>query len=146
MTSYAAAFRFDHPAEKVWPFVNWEGAERLAGRAYFHKMEFETRLPVPGARRTLHVKGSPPIIVRLIEYNEFDRFYRYRLEDAGPLAIADYTGYVRVLPAGENACILSFSCDCVPLNVSPEAFAEQWREGEGALARIVHDLLEEDVP
>ena len=135
MPTITVARRFAAPADDVWRYVRWHGVAQLAhyAEAYFEKITFETVEEVVGAIKTIYPFDGDPIIERLEELNVAERTYRYRLLDNGGLPITDYTGYVRVTPAGPHACFLKIECNFTPVDVSAEQWEATWRDMENGM-------------
>lgn len=59
-----------------------------------------------GALRIYHLtERIGAVVERLIELNEAERTTAYDMVDYGPLNWADYSGHIKVTPAGPDACI-----------------------------------------
>lgn len=141
MTRFVATYRMDAPANRVWDLVSWLGAADLAGDAYFRRIDYAPERVEIGGTRTLVTDGRPDIVERLLAYDEEARSYDYGVVDAGDLPLADYQGTVTVLPAGPDACLLSFACDCIPVGMTTTEFDTFYRDGEDGLADAVRARL-----
>ncbi|WP_028081744.1 SRPBCC family protein [Solimonas soli] len=137
MASFEIAARFDAPAEKVWGFVSWDGMPVLTKGGFFTRAEFPAGPQIaPGALRRVHLPEGPPFVERLEEIVPKDFYYRYRLVDTGALPITDYTGIVRVTPAGSGCC-LKFGHCCTLL----EGDAASWFQAWSAIEQQVFDFI-----
>lgn len=137
MASFEIAARFDAPAERVWSFVSWDGMPVLTKGGFFTKTEFPAGTQiVPGALRRVHLPDGPPFVERLEEIVPEDFYYRYRLVDTGALPITDYSGVVRVTPAGSGCC-LKFGHQCTLL----ESDATSWLQAWSAIEQQVFDFI-----
>ncbi|MEO7468156.1 MAG: SRPBCC family protein [Pseudomonadota bacterium] len=135
------AERFDVPADDVWQYVCWHGVAKLAqySGAFFKGIEFQGDTPEVGITKTIYPLEGLPIHERLESLDAENRSYRYRLIDVGSLPITDYRGYVRVTPAGPDACHLKIECEYTAVEVSDERWAEIWLEMETSLVNEIRE-------
>lgn len=104
------AMRAPVPADKVWALVGDLRGEGLA-EGMVERVEVEG--DGPGAIRTLFLPGGAGrVIERIEEYDAAERYYIYRVIDSGPVDLTNYLGLVKVQPAGEDACIVSWISMC----------------------------------
>jgi len=72
-----------------------------------------------GARRTMQMGGSGPVVERLEELNDDERRLRYAILEAGPLPVRDYVATMQLFEAG-SATTLTWSSTFEPNGVSEE--------------------------
>lgn len=144
MATVTLARKFAAPADAVWQYVRWHGVAKLDQYSgdFFEKIEFDGDVEKVGITKTIHPFGGPPILERLEELNAEERTYRYRLLDVGDLPVTDYRGYVRVTPAGPDACHLKIECDYTAVGVTDAAWAQTWTEMETSLMDEISRLVE----
>ncbi|MCB1908616.1 MAG: SRPBCC family protein [Rhodocyclaceae bacterium] len=93
----------DAPAAKVWDTIKefsaldaWHPAvassEATAGNA-------------PGSVRTLHLGGGGTIVESLKKYDGGAMSYSYRMEDAGPVPVTNYTSTISVAGKGDGSVV-----------------------------------------
>ena len=82
-----------------------------------------------------------PIGERLETLDIADRSYRYRLTDVGSLPITDYRGYVRVTPAGPDACHLKIECEFDAVEVTEAEWKATWLAMENGLVDEIRRLV-----
>jgi hypothetical protein len=143
MAIVTLAERIEAPAASVWDFVCWHGVAKLAqySGGFFRKIEFQGDEPKVGITKTIYPHDGLPIHERLEELDIADRSYRYRLIDVGSLPITDYRGYVRVTPAGPDACHLKIECEFTAVEVSDEEWMAIWRAMETQLVNEIRAAL-----
>lgn len=136
--------RFSAPADAVWQYVRWHGVAKLEqySGAMFARIDFDGDIEQPGIIKTVYPHEGHPIVERLDEVNAADRTYRYRLLDVGSMPITDYTGYVRVTPAGPDACHLKIECNFTPVDVTEQEWREIWFGIETELMNEIAPLIE----
>ncbi|MBY8826350.1 SRPBCC family protein [Sphingomonas colocasiae] len=137
------AERIDAPADAVWSFVCWHGVAKLEqySGGFFRKIEFQGDTPAVGITKTIYPHEGLPIHERLEWLDAADRSYRYRLTDVGSLPITDYRGYVRVTPAGPDACHLKIECEYDAVEVTDAQWAETWLAMETQLVNEIRQAL-----
>jgi hypothetical protein len=77
-----------------------------------------------GAVRTMVLEdryGGGYVQERLEGFDAKDRSMIYRIIDSGPVPFADYTGTVRVTPAGPDACVAVMTSAFVPVEIDEES-------------------------
>lgn len=142
MIEVHAGFRINACASEVWALVNWSGIEALSGKVFFNAVTFSTREPLPGATRTMTpTAGGSPFTEVLLSYDEGMRRYRYGVLDGGDLPLGDYTGQLRVTPAGPHASTLCFSSRLVPIGMTAAEFQTFYSAAEQSIAAAVADIL-----
>ncbi|PNU02340.1 SRPBCC family protein [Novosphingobium guangzhouense] len=99
------ATRIEASAQRVWSEVGDFGNDRLTG-GYVDRVEVKGA--GLGALRTYHLAdrmGGGAAVERLTLLDEAERTIAYDMVDYGPLNWADYSGHIKVTPAGSYACI-----------------------------------------
>jgi hypothetical protein len=102
------AVRIPAPADAVWALVGNVGDETI-GKGLVERIEVLGE--GVGALRLLHLPGGTVLRERIEDYNEADRYYVYRVIDAGPFNFTNYLALARVTSAGPDACILSWNTE-----------------------------------
>lgn len=138
------AERIEAPADAVWEFVCWHGVAKLAqySGGFFRKIAFQGDTPAVGITKTIYPHDGLPIHERLEALDLADRSYRYRLTDVGSLPITDYRGYVRVTPAGPDACHLKIECEFTAVEVSNGDWTRTWLAMERQLVAEIRSMVE----
>ena len=136
--------RFEVPAETLWEYISWIGVEKLAegDDDSVAGVEFEGRSNNPGSIRIVHQANGPSVHERLEEYNEEDRFYRYRVIDSGTLPVTDYVGTVRVTPCGPDACMLKITCASLPIMVTEDEWRRHWEGLQDGYYEFMRERIE----
>ena len=143
MAVVTLAERIEAPADAVWDYVCWHGVAKLDqySGGFFKKIEFQGDEPKVGITKTIYPHDGLPISERLESLDVADRTYRYRLADVGSLPITDYRGYVRVTPAGPDACHLKIECEFTAVEVSEAEWIETWLAMETQLVTEIRRAL-----
>ncbi len=136
--------RFEVPADAVWEYICWHGVAKLGQYSgeFFEKIEFQGDIAKPGVTKTIYPLEGPPIHERMESLNTAEYTYRYVLTDVGPLPVTDYHGYVRITPAGPNACFVKIECACTPVAVTEAEWETMWLTMERQLLAEVRRLVE----
>ena len=71
--------------------------------------------------RRLHCLTDACVREVLVKRSDAERYYIYRVIDAGPVDIAHQIGMGQVIPAGPNHCILSWMTAGNPLDGAEDA-------------------------
>jgi hypothetical protein len=74
-----------------------------------------------GMQRVLHMGGGACVREALVERSDEERYYIYRVIDAGPIGVAHQIGMGQVIPAGPDQCILSWMTAGNPIDGETEA-------------------------
>ncbi len=106
------AARIPVSADRVWALVGNVGDVTLA-KAFVDKIELVGS--GVGAVRQLHLPGGAVICERIEEYNAAERYYVYRVIDQGPTNFTHHLALTQVVPAGRDACILSWITTAQPV-------------------------------
>jgi hypothetical protein len=120
------AMRFNAPADRVWTVLTGPEMVPLLLESYAEKVEFESTGTRPVFVTTLRSGGVIRERLELVDQEE--RHLQYRVLDAGPLPYANYTGEGRVQPCGDKACVLSFQCRFIAVEVSEAEALDHWTE------------------
>lgn len=99
------ATRIEASAARVWAEVGDFGNDRLTG-GYVERVEVKG--VGLGALRIYHLAermGGGAVVERLTQLDEVERTIAYDMVDYGPLNWADYSGHIKVTPAGPDASI-----------------------------------------
>jgi hypothetical protein len=118
MNSVEVARRIAAPAEGVWAFVGDFHGDVLT-KGYVARVQSSGS--GLGALRTYHLDpaiGGGAVVERLVELDQHERVIGYDMVDYGPLPWADYSGRIKVTPAGPDACIFIIRTQFFPLNPS----------------------------
>ena len=103
----------------------------LAGGRLIQRVEFAQPRNQIGSLKTYFLPAGPPVVVKLVELNEEEMMYRYRLVDDGSaLPGTDYQSCLRVTAAGPSACHLKIENSFTPIGVTEEEFRRLWTEME----------------
>jgi hypothetical protein len=124
------AVRVNAPADLVWDHLSWEGMQKLCGGPLYEAVEFDTPRNRVGSTKTYRMKDGAPLRVKLLEVDEVERNYRYRLIDNGSLPVTDYVGYVRVTPCGPEACHVNFRVEFHAVGMTDAEFHALWMHME----------------
>ena len=112
------ATRWPRPADAVWREIGDFG-ETILPRGMVERIETEGE--GIGMQRILHFGGDACVREVLVERSDAERYYIYRVIDAGPVDIAHQIGMGQVIPAGPNHCILSWMTAGNPLDGAEDA-------------------------
>lgn len=99
------ATRLSRSAEAVWREIG-EFGETILSQGMVERIEVEGE--GSGMHRILHFAGGAAVREALVERSEDERYYVYRVVDAGPVDIVHQIGMGQVIPAGPDQCILSW--------------------------------------
>ena len=112
------ATRLPRSADAVWSEIGDFG-ETILPRGMVERIETEG--DGVGMQRTLHFGGDACVREVLVERSDADRYYIYRVIDAGPVDVAHQIGMGQVVPAGPDHCILSWMTAGNPLDGAEDA-------------------------
>lgn len=112
------AVRLPHPADAVWREIGDFGEKILSRGMVEH---IETVGEGIGMQRILHFPGGATVREALAERSDEERYYVYRVVDAGPVDVAHQIGMGQVIPAGPSHCILSWMTAGNPVDGGHEA-------------------------
>lgn len=105
--------RLSVPADAAWAVVG-DLSGNVVGAGMIERVELIGE--GTGAIRTFHLPGGAKVVERIEEYDASERRYIYRITDCGPLPMARYLGMAEVVPAGPEACLLSWSAMAEPVD------------------------------
>lgn len=112
------ATRLPRSADAVWHEIGDFG-ETILPRGMVERIEIEG--DGVGMQRTLHFGGDACVREVLVERSDAERYYIYRVIDAGPIDVAHQIGMGQVIPAGPDQCILSWMTAGNPLDGAEDA-------------------------
>ncbi|WP_176594205.1 SRPBCC family protein [Sphingobium sp. EM0848] len=112
------ATRLPRSADAVWAEIGDFG-EAILSRGMVERIETEGE--GIGMCRLLHLGGGACVRETLVERSEEERYYIYRVADAGPVGVAHQIGMGQVIPAGPDQCILSWMTAGNPVDGASEA-------------------------
>jgi hypothetical protein len=94
------------------------------------RVEFDEPRNRPGSTKTYWLHEGAPVRVKLVDIDESEMTYRYRLIDDGSLPATDYVGCVRVTACGPDACHLKVETTFTAVGVTEDEFLKIWLEME----------------
>lgn len=115
-----AATRLPCSADAAWKVVGDFGGTVLT-RGMIDKIDVEG--DGIGMVRILHMGGNACVREALVERSETERYYIYKVVDAGPVNVAQQIGMGQITPAGPNECILSWSTMANPVDGKADELA-----------------------
>jgi hypothetical protein len=137
------ATRIEAPAQTVWEHINFEGMACLAGGRLIQRVEFDSPRNRVGSIKTYYTEKWLPVRVKLLEVDEEERMYRYRIVDDGSaMPGTDYLACLRVTPAGPDACHLKIEVSFTPIGVTDEDFRAIWTQMENINVEDIRRLVE----
>jgi hypothetical protein len=144
MGTVVLATRIEAPAKDVWNRLSWEGMACLEGGRLIARVEFAEPRNRVGSLKTYYLpNGGLPVVVKLVELNEEEMMYRYRLIDEGSaLPGTDYESCLRITPAGPHACHLKIENTFTPIGVTEDEYRQIWTEMEWINVNDVKHLVE----
>ena len=107
------ATRLPRSADAVWQEIGDFG-ETILSRGMVERIEVEGS--GVGMHRILHLGGGALVREALVEHSDAERYYIYRVVDAGPVDVAHQIGMGQVIPAGPDQCILSWATAANPID------------------------------
>lgn len=137
------AIRLDVPADAAWAVVGDIGS-LVPGGGMIARVEVEGA--GAGAIRTFHLPGGARIVERIEEHDPLLRRYVYRIVDGGPLDCVDYLGLAQVVPAGTQACILSWAAMANPVTADAGSLRTMLDANLGHAVQAVADHLSAAMP
>jgi hypothetical protein len=126
MANNELAMRFAAPADRLWTALTGPELLQLILETYASKVEIDTSAPGAGTVVVTTLRDGGTIRERMESLDPDERCMRYRVLDAGPLPYANYRGEARVQPCGPDACVVSFQCSFVPVDMSEAAAKQYW--------------------
>jgi Polyketide cyclase / dehydrase and lipid transport len=124
----------DAPAQDVWAWVRFDAPEKLVELGELAAVEREGDLSTPGACRWVIFPGGDRVRERLDTWAPSGLLgYTYSLLDAGPIPVAEFTGYVRVLPHGPKSCSLMLASRFIPVGIEAATLRAQMTSLETGL-------------
>lgn len=111
------ATRLPRSADAVWREIG-EFGETILSQGMVERIEIEGQ--GIGMQRLLHLGGGTCVREALVERSEEERYYIYRVVDAGPVGVAHQIGMGQVIPAGPDQCILSWMTAANPVDGATE--------------------------
>jgi len=137
------ALRFSASADRVWSALTGPDMVQLLLDTYAAKVEMDAGGPGVGATLVTTLRSGGVVRERIEHIDPAERCMKYRVLDAGPLPYANYRGEARVQPCGTDACVVSFQCSFVPVDVSEAEARKHWldhnRKVMGTLRKFVED-------
>ncbi len=94
--------RINASADKVWPFIDWLGAKKVALATTVEEMDING--DEIGSIRTVHFKNGNTVKSRLGERDIANKYYRYSMIDTGDFPFTEYMNRVWVTPCGPDSC------------------------------------------
>lgn len=134
------AMRFNASADRVWGVLTGPEMVPLLLESYAEKVEFESTGNRPVFVTTLRGGGVIRERLELVDHEE--RHLKYRVLDAGPLPYANYTGEAHVQPCGDKACVLSFQCRFIAVEVSEAEALRHWTEHNREVMATLRKFVE----
>jgi hypothetical protein len=143
MGTVGLATRIEAPARVAWNHISWEGMKCLAGGRLIQRVEFAEPRNRVGSLKTYYVPGRLPVVVKLLEIDDEEMMYRYRIVDDGDaLPGTDYVGYLRITPCGPQACHLKIENSFTAIGVTEEEYKRVWTEMEWINVNDVKRIVE----
>lgn len=151
------------PAEHVWSFVSWTGYERLSGSRAFTEVACDgdevgaTRILLPAdssdpssenlfpdaIRKLLNAyRQSAPLRERLVTRDGSQFSYTYEPLEFGNLPLKAYRGDIKVTPVDALSCVLSYTCDYLPLDPGEDNWPEFYNLAQNAIVNVIQEKAE----
>ena len=118
------AVRIPAPVGTVWKLFATEDGQRELTRGFVSAITFQGS--GLGALRRMSTAGhitAGQIEERLVKYDPGRYELEYEITDTGGVVpFADYRGWVKLIPAGPEACVLALRSSFIPVEI-PDAAA-----------------------
>ena len=121
MANVELAMRFKAPADRMWALLTGPELVPVLLETYAEKVEMDAA----GTTLTTTLRSGGVVREKIESVDPVERCMKYRVLDPGPLPYANYRGEARVQPSGPDACVVSFQCNFIPVDM-PEAEAKAY--------------------
>lgn len=141
MANVELGMRVEAPVDRVWEFLCGPELGDLITSLYAEKAEFEETDKGLVVTTTLK-DGGAVIRERINSLDNENKTMTYQVLDYGNLPYTNYQGEMRVMPAGEHACHLSFQCTYIPVGMTAEQSNQFWLEHNTEVMEKLKELIE----
>jgi hypothetical protein len=142
MASAELAMRIAAPADRTFAALTGPELMQLMLETYAEKVELDTGTPGAGTVVVTTLRKGGFVRERVESIDPVERCMRYRVLDAGPLPYANYHGEARVQPCGPDACVVSFQCSFVPVDVSAAEAQQYWLDHHRGVLTALRAAIE----
>ena len=142
MASAELAMRIAAPADTVFAALTGPELMQLMLATYAEKVEIDSAAPGAGTVVVTTLRKGGVVRERVESIDPDERCMRYRVLDAGPLPYANYRGEARVQPCGPEACVVSFQCSFVPVDVTAAEAQQYWLDHNRGVLTALRAVIE----
>lgn len=143
MANVELAMKMPASADRTWSVMTGPELVKLLLASYAERVDVEEN---PDGNVFVTTLGDNAGTVReqIVAVDPVSRSMRYRVLDAGPMPYANYSGEMRVQPSGADACVLSFQCTFIPVDMETEAARSFWLEHNRHVMKTLKDYLRDN--
>jgi hypothetical protein len=142
MANEELAVRFAASADTVWSTLTGPDMVKLLLDTYAAKVEVDGAGPGAGATFVTTLQRGGVVRERIESVDNEERCMKYRVLDAGPLPYANYRGEARVQPCGPDACVVSFQCSFVPVDLTAADARQYWLDHNRKVLETLRKFVE----